>query len=355
MGTMAAAPQPAVRTYPPPDIRRARNGRQPAGPAFWPMIADGRAFRGNPVSLLQDNARRFGDLVRARSFEGEVYQFNHPDLIREIMVDHERHNRRALVMQRARVLLGDGLLTSEEPLHMRQRRLAAPAFHRERVAAYGEVIGRVATEVTARWEPGPRDLHAETLLIALRIVGKCLFNIDEEAEARRIAAATAAFMVPGPPAWVPYWIIEQLQKLPLRSVQSVWQGIRDLDAYLYHYIAERRRDGTDRGDLLSMLMASVDEDGSAMSDKQLRDECLTVLLAGHETTANALSFALWLLAAHPEIQEEAAADAARPTLLGRAGALSSFAFCRQRPGWTRRRAASLCVLPVWGRLTAVYW
>ena len=298
---------------PSPDIRRIPNSQYPPGPSMLHRLLTGQAFRANPVQVLTENARRYGDLVHFRSFEGHIFQFNHPDLIQEIMVEHERRNRRALVMQRARALLGDGLLTSEEPLHMRQRRMAAPAFRHERIAAYGNIIGQYAAEIVGRWQPGTLDLHPQMLLLALRIVGKCLFNI--EAEAQRIASAVSAFMIPPPPAWIPYFLIEQLQKLSFGPMLKVRNGIDALDAILYAMIADRRNHPGDRGDLLSMLIEAVDiEDDSAdntMSDKQIRDECLTVLLAGHETTANALSFALWQLATHPEIQEEGHREAVR--------------------------------------------
>src|SRR5436305_1105918 len=108
------------------DIRAVPGSMFPPGPRLLPRLLNGQAFRANPVDVLTENARVYGDLVHFRGFEGHIYQFNHPALIQEVMVTHERHNRRALVMQRARALLGDGLLTSEEPLHMRQRRMAAP-------------------------------------------------------------------------------------------------------------------------------------------------------------------------------------------------------------------------------------
>ncbi len=292
-----------------PDIRSTPGAPYPPGPGLLPRLLTGRAFRENPLDTLTENARLYGDLVHFNGFQGHIYQFNHPALIGEIMVDYERRNRRVITMQRARVLLGDGLLTSEEPLHMRQRRLAAPAFHRQRIAAYGETIGGYAREITGRWQPGVADLHPQMLMLALRIVGKCLFDINEESEARGIADAVSAFMVNPPPAWVPFRLLEMLQKLPIGPVKKVQQGIADLDAILYRMIAERRRSPGDRGDLLSMLMSAEDTEAEAdggdtrMSDKQVRDECLTVLLAGHETTANALSFALWLLTQHPEFQE----------------------------------------------------
>ena len=123
---------------------------------------------------------------------------------------------------------------------MRQRRLAAPAFHRQRIAAYGAVIGQYAAEVIGRWQPGTLDMHPQMLLLALRVVGKCLFDIDDEAEARRIAAAVGAFMVPPPPAYLPAVIIDGLQKLPFGPMLKVRQGIDALDGILYGMIAPRR-------------------------------------------------------------------------------------------------------------------
>ncbi len=298
-----------------PEIGGTAGAQFPPGPRMLPRVLSGRAFREDPIQFLTDNARRYGDLVHFRAFEGHVFQFNHPELIRELVVDNERRNRRAAVMQRARGLLGDGLLTSEEPLHMRQRRLAQPAFHRQRIAAYGEVIAQVAAEITERWKPGVMDLHPEMLLLALRIVGKCLFDIDGESEARAIAAAVQRFMVRPPPGWVPGRLLEVLQHIPIGPMLEVRRGMEQLDGILYGMIAERRRDPGDRGDLLSMLLAAEDTEEDAagadrtMSDKQVRDECLTVLLAGHETTANALSFTLWLLATHAEAQERVHAEA----------------------------------------------
>ncbi len=300
-----------------PNIQSKPGARYPNGPRISARLLSGKAFRQGPVEYMTENARLYGDMVHLRGPEGHVYQFNHPALIQEVMVIHERQNRRVLTMQRARAVLGDGLLTSEEPLHMRQRRLAAPAFHRQRIAAYGEIIGRYAREVTGRWQPGELDVHPQMLLLALRIVGKCLFDIDAEREAKKIAAAVSAFMVTPPPAWIPLGLLEQLQKIPFGPAKRIRRGIEDLDAILYGMIAERRKSPGDRGDLLSMLMASEDTEGDAeaangdrrMDDKQVRDECLTVVLAGHETTANALSFTLWLLAKHPEAQEEAHREA----------------------------------------------
>jgi cytochrome P450 len=207
-------------------------------------------------------------------------------------------------MQRAKLVLGEGLLTSEAPLHLRQRRLAQPAFHRQRIASYGEIIGGYAAQMTSRWESGKvMDLHPEMLLLALRIVGKTLFDTNVEGEVQQIAQAVDSFMGFLPLAFLPF--PEVVLKLPFPLMNRIRRGQAYLDGLIYRMIAERRKDPRDRGDLLSMLLAAVDtEEGTGgMTDKQVRDECLTVMLAGHETSANALSFALWELAKHPEVQE----------------------------------------------------
>jgi cytochrome P450 len=284
------------------------------GPVLWRRLASGRGFQENAAEFLLANAREYGDLVRFRAFGRTVLQFNHPDLVQEMLVRDAGHHHRSLVMQRSKAVLGEGLLTSEEPLHMRQRRLAAPAFHRHRIAAYGETIGGLTLAMTAKWESGASfDLRAEMLLLALRIVGKTLFDTDVDQEVHAIAAAVDSFQGFLPLAFLPF--SSTIQQLPIPAMRKIRQGRERLDALIYRMIAERRADPADRGDLLSMLLASRYESDTAgetsseaMSDRQVRDECLTILLAGHETTANALSFALWLLAEHAEIQERLAEE-----------------------------------------------
>ncbi len=296
----------------PPDIRWQSPG-VPAGPRLLPRLLRNEIFSQNAAEYLLLNAQRYGDLVRFRALGHEVLQFNHPELISEMLVRNERSHHRNLVMQRSKFVLGEGLLTSEEPLHMRQRRLAAPAFHRARIGGYAQVIARVTARVADVWSPDTvLDVHEQMLVLALRIVGKTLFDLELESEVGPIAAAVDAFQYFLPLAFVPFPHV--LQRLPLPVMRRIRRSREDLDRLIYRVIAERRADPGDRGDLLSMLLAAVDvEDGATarMSDEQVRDECLTVLLAGHETTANALSFALWQLAVHPEIQEQMADEAAR--------------------------------------------
>ncbi len=302
-----------------PDIRLRPGTDQPAGPPFLPRLLSGRLFRGGTINMLRENARRYGDLVHYRAINRKIYQLNHPDLIQELLLNNEPRNHRHMVMQRSRFILGNGLLTSEEPLHMRQRRMAAPAFHRHRIAAYGDVIAKYSAEMIEQWRPGPLDAYPDMMMLALRIVTKCLFDTDASSEAKKIGDAVDAFMGFLPLTFLP--LSRYIEKLPFGPMPKIRKGGIDLDAIIYGIIAERRKSPGDRGDLLSMLLEATDvEDNpgdaahgpaTGMTDKQLRDECMTVMLAGHETTCNGLSFALWMLARNPDVQEHLHEEAVR--------------------------------------------
>lgn len=303
--------------------------KYPPGPTLLSRILNGRIFRQNAADYMQNCAAEYGDLVHYMAGNRHVYQINHPDLIADYFLKDANKHHRGIVMQRAKVVLGEGLLTSEEPLHMRQRRLAQPAFHRKRIAAYGEVIGNYATAMTSRWQNGSViNLHGQMLELALVIVGKCLFDVDVQADVKKVEAAVNAFMSFLPLALLPF--SEQIQKSPLPVMRRIRAGQAELDALIYKMIRERRAAPGDRGDLLSMLLESVDTEGdqgdglgATMSDQQVHDECTTVLLAGHETTANALSFSLWLLGQHPEVQERLYQESTA-VLGGRAPAAEDF-------------------------------
>ena len=300
--TTAGIPAPVIHSHP--------GARFPDGPTFLSRVRAGDLFRLNPLPFLTSSAERFGDLVHLRAAGRHVFQANHPDLVHEMLITDARYHHRGLVMQKAQFVLGQGLLSSEDPHHMRQRRLAQPAFHRDRIAGYGQAIGSYAGQLTAAWRDGEvRDLHEDMQLLSLRVVGKTLFNSELEADNRRIGDSIEAFMAFLPLAFLP--ASELLVKLPLPMMNRIRQSRRELDALIFRLIAERRADGEDRGDLLSMLMAARDTEGGtgSMSDEQVRDECVTALLAGNETTANGLSFALWLIAQHAEVQSRLQAEA----------------------------------------------
>jgi cytochrome P450 len=259
-------------------------------------------LRADFLGFLGDIARQYGDATGFR-IGGERYVLlNHPDLIRDVLVTHQRSFAKGRALEQARRLLGNGLLTSEGETHLRQRRLAQPAFHRDRVAGYGETMVRCAARARDRWRDGESiDMHAEMMRVTLAIVGKTLFDADVEGDAEEVGHALEDTLAAFSLSMLP--LGEWLERLPLPSTRRLMRARVTLDRTIYRLIEERRRSGEDRGDLLSMLMQATDTDGdgTGMSDEQLRDEALTIFLAGHETTANALSWTWYLLSQHPDV------------------------------------------------------
>jgi len=225
---------------------------------------------------------------------------NHPDYIKEVLVTNNQNFIKGLALQRAKRLLGEGLLTSEGEFHRRQRRLAQPAFHRQRIASYSTVMTNYAAAASARWHDGETlDIAEEMMRLTLAIVGKTLFDADVESQAEEVGEAMSVVMDLFNTLTVPFF--ELLEKLPLPQMQRFKKARARLDRIIYRLIEERRRSGEDRGDLLSMLLLAQDEEGQSggMSDAQVRDEALTIFLAGHETTANALTWTWYLLSENP--------------------------------------------------------
>ncbi len=265
-------------------------------------------FRRDPLTLLHDLSTR-GDLVPFRLGPQLMLLVNHPLLIREVLVTQQRAFVKGRVLERAKRLLGEGLLTSEGELHLRQRRLIQPAFHRQRIATYGEAMVMAAAERSARWVDGEiLDISREMQAITLQIVGATLFSANTAADADEVFAAMHDLVAMFDLAVLPF--ADWLFALPLPPVRRFQQVKARLDAIIYRMIAERRRDPHERDDLLSLLIMAVDHegDGYRMTDTQLRDELLTLFLAGHETTAQALTWALYLIAQHPPIAEAVTAE-----------------------------------------------
>jgi cytochrome P450 len=207
------------------------------------------------------------------------------------------------IMQRAKVLLGEGLLTSEKQFHLRQRRLAQPAFHRQRIAGYAATLVECAQRTSAGWKDGEtRDISEDMMRLTLAVVARTLFSADVEKEAPEIGQALTDVLGLFNMLMIPF--TDLIQKLPLPSVRRFKRARDFLDKTIYGIIDERRRTGADHGDLLSMLLFAQDEqgDGGSMTDTQVRDEAMTLFLAGHETTANALTWTWYLLSQHPEVE-----------------------------------------------------
>lgn len=259
-------------------------------------------FRRDPLGFLT-RAAQSGDVVRYRMGPRQIFLLNHPDHIKDVLVTSNHKFEKSMVLKRSKRVLGEGLLTSEGAFHLRQRRLAQPAFHRQRVAEYAQVMAEYADRHCQRWHNGETlDIHDHMMKLTLAIAGKTLFDTDVEEHAEDIGEALTIFMGLFEMMFLPFSNI--LEQLPIPSMRRLQKARLRLDAVIYRMIAERRADPGDRGDLLSMLLRATDsEDNSGgMSDEQLRDECVTILLAGHETTANALTWTWMLLSQNPEAE-----------------------------------------------------
>jgi cytochrome P450 len=263
------------------------------------------SFRRDPLQFLTNLAREHGDIVHFRIGPAHLYLFSHPDLIRDVLVSRHDHFIKGRGLQRSKKLIGEGLLTNEGESYRRQRRLAQPAFHRQRIATYANAMVEHAVRMRERWRAGAIvDVSQEMSRLTLAIVGKTLFNSDTESDADEVGAAMAEIMEMFNFMWLPY--IELLEKLPLPHSRR-FQNARDqLDRIIYRMIDEHRRAEKDQGDLLSMLLMAQDEEtgGGGMTDEQLRDEAMTIFLAGHETTANWLVWTWYLLSQHSEVEKK---------------------------------------------------
>ena len=260
----------------------------------------------DPLAFFTNLARTYGDLVSYRMAGEHIFFVNDPQHIRDILVTHHRNFTKSRGLDRTKRLLGNGLLTSEGATHLRQRRLMQPAFHRDRVAAYGQAMVAYADRMRNAWTDGATlDIAREMNRLTLSVVGKTLFDADVESQAAEVGAALTGVMES-------FWMMmmpfsDVLERLPVPRLRRARVARAKLDAIIYRMIADRRASSRDHGDLLSMLLAARDEedaggDGSGMTDEQVRDEAMTIFLAGHETTANALTWTWYLLSGAPEMQ-----------------------------------------------------
>ena len=266
---------------------------------------------GNPLDFFTNLARTYGDISSYRMAGEQLFLVNEPRLIRDILITHNRNFTKSRGLERSKRLLGEGLLTSEGAMHLRQRRLMQPAFHRDRIAGYGELMVGSADRMRHAWTGGATlDVAREMNRLTLSIVGKTLFDVDVESQAAEVGEALTAVMESFWMMMLPF--AEVLERLPVPKLRRARLARARLDAIIYRMIADRRASGRDHGDLLSMLLAAQDEgDGGGMTDRQVRDEAMTIFLAGHETTANALTWTWYLLSGAPDVEAKLHAEVDR--------------------------------------------
>lgn len=276
------------------------------GPKGLPITGSLLAFRRDPLQFLRDAAKQHGDVAHFRFGPARhVYLISSPDLIKEVLVTKQAHFRKGKGLQVARAVVGDGILTSEGQKHLRQRRLMQPAFHRERIASYGESMVQQAVSLMEEWTDGAvRDVHEDMMKVTLAIITETMFGKGLKEGADKIARAIDIGLKYV--ATKATSIIDIPLNVPTSSNRQFQESAEVLDKAIYEIIEERRREGDQgRGDLLAMLLSARDEDdGQGMTDEQVRDEVMTIFVAGHETTANTMSWTWYLLATHPEAEQK---------------------------------------------------
>lgn len=271
----------------------------PRRPLLGALISPGR----DPLKLLTRLARDYGDVVHFKLGNERVFFINHPQHIRDVLVTNQKNFTKSRGLERAKKLLGEGLLTSEGAAHLRQRRLLQPAFHRDRIEGYASVMVADADRMGRRWQDGATfDVAKEMMRVTLSIVGKTLFDSDVESKADEVGVAVSEVLHTFWFSLLPFQSL--IERLPLPVLRRGRASRARLDALIYAMIADRRATGRDHGDLLSTLLAAQDHEGGTggLSDRQVRDEAMTLLLAGHETTANALTWTWYLLSQSPEVE-----------------------------------------------------
>jgi cytochrome P450 len=290
-------PQPSA-PFEPPGPPRRRFGAPPA------------AARRDPTAYLQSLARDYGDVARFQFIRRDAYLLSHPDLIRDVLLTHSRRFMKGEGLQRAKRLLGEGLLTSEADFHLKQRRLIQPVFLKNHLQNYAAAMGKHAHQTAARWnEAQTVDMTREMGRLTLAVVGETLFSADVEGEAAELGAALDKSIELFNSLNSPFAPLFDL--LPFGPAKTFQNARRRLDATIFRLIEEHRQNEVKNGDLLSLLLSARYDDGTAMSNDRLRDEAMTIFLAGHETTANALSWTWVLLAQHPEIAARLGEEARR--------------------------------------------
>ncbi len=272
-----------------------------------PIYGAAMMIRRRPLSAIFEISEACGDVARLRFpvKPHTAHLLRHPDHVRHVLIDNAKnYGKQTRGYAKLRGVLGAGLVTSEGDFWKRQRRIANPAFHRERIAHFGEVMTRCTTEMLDGWSERiangePFDVSQEMMRVTLRVIGLTMLSTDVETRSSIVAEAIDDLL---------HIVIRRInhvldwpERLPTAENRRYQRALRALDRVVNEVIAERRRTGEQKGDLLAMLMSARDpETGEGMSDVQLRDEVMTVFLAGHETTANTLGWTLYLLSLHPE-------------------------------------------------------
>ncbi len=277
--------------------------RRPPGPHSFLPGGGLLRMRRDPLALLLDMAQKYGDVSHVRTGDRQIYLLNHPDYIKDLLVTNSANFVKSIAVQKMKVFLGEGLLTSEGDYHERQRRLIQPAFHAPRIDAYAQIMADQTRRVGGGWQGGQTlDIAKEMTRLTMSIVAKTLFGAELETEAKELGAALTTLLKGFRLFLLPFG--DQIVKLQLPVNRRFRQAGEQLNRAIGGIIAARHERPSVRDDLLSALLAArgTEGDGGRMNDEQVRDEAMTLFVAGHETTANALAWTWYLLSQHPSVE-----------------------------------------------------
>lgn len=280
-----------------------RDFSYPPGPATDMIGGHLLSLRRDSLGFLTNNMA-YGDLAHLKFLKYDAYQVNHPDLIAQVLTkDNAIWHKSPVYKHALRDYLGKGLLNSDGDFWRRQRKLMQPAFHVNRISAYAETMVTYAQRMLNDWHDGEiRDIAEDMMQVTLYVVGKTLFDTDLRSEAKHVAEALEYMLediiVDSASVFrLPDWIPTPRRMRKQRTIDLLNQVVMPM-------IEARRKSGEDTGDLLSMLLMAKDDNGEGMNDEQVRNEALTLVLAGHETTANTLTWTLYLLSQNPDSAEK---------------------------------------------------
>lgn len=283
----------------------------PPGPRGFPFVGNLPQFRRDPLAFARGVQRAYGDVATITMMGHRIIMFFRPEDAHYFLVDGARKFNSGTNRDVMKRFLGEALLTTDGEVHRRDRRLVQPAFHKKRVEGYAEIMTRMTGEMLASWHVGDEvNLATAFQQLTLRIILRALFNIDIAHQSAHISSLFGEVIEAQNPtvaALLPLWI----QKLPFMPLQRAMKARAKLDAFVYDLIAQRRKAGADEGDVLSMLLDARDENGEGMTDLQIRDQAMTLIAAGHETTANALAWTFYLLSRNPEAYARLRSEVAR--------------------------------------------
>jgi cytochrome P450 len=325
-----------------PDVV-SRRPKLPPGPRGGLLVGSSLQYMRDPLGFVERAKRDYGDVVLLQLGNLRTYLVNHPEYIEYILRSHADNFHKDRMTRWLIPLVGEGLLTSEDAYWRRQRKLAQPSFQHQQIERYGTVMVEHTERMLESWREGEvRDPHEDLMRLTLGIVARTLFDAELSGDAEVVGESLAIVMNH---FMSPWRYIPLVDYLPIPSIRRYWGAIRRIDEIIYRIIRARREAGQDAGDLVSRLLAARDDEGQGMTDRQLRDEVVTLVLAGHETTALALFYVFYLLDRSPRAQDCLSAEL-DATLGGRAPTAADVPRLKYTE-WVVREAMRLYP-PAWG-------